>query len=225
MLGTILLIEDDYATGNLLASYLGHHGFAVVWARSGEEGLAELTRHPIGLLILDLGLPDIDGFDVCRRVRARSRLPILMLTARDDVADRVVGLELGADDYVLKPFSPREVLARVRALLRRVGDHVAPRVLALGAVELRIEEREAFVHGQAIQLTAREFDLLAHFLERPGAVLTREHLLEAVWGLEYPGGARTVDVHVAQLRRKLGEEARLIRTVFGAGYKAKDPAR
>jgi DNA-binding response OmpR family regulator len=216
---TILLVEDEHSIGSLVSAYLQRDGFGVVWLRSGEEALAELDRHDVRLIVLDIGLPGIDGFEVCRRVRARSDVPILMLTARDEEADRVVGLEIGADDYVPKPFSPRELVARVKAILRRSERQDRPALLELGPVRVDREAREASVDGRELELTAKEFDLLAMLIENPGIVLSRERLLEEVWGMAYPGGTRTVDVHVAQLRRKLGLPE-LIRTVRGAGYKA-----
>lgn len=214
-----MLIEDEHSIGTLVRSYLLRDGFQVVWVRSGEEGLTELDRHPTRLVILDVGLPGMDGFEVCRRVRARSSVPIIMLTARDEEADRVAGLEVGADDYVPKPFSPRELAARVKAILRRVEPRSQEDVLQLDEVTLRRSAREVEVAGRPIELTVKEFDLLAFFMENAGAVLSRELLLDRVWGMEYPGETRTVDVHVGQLRKKLGRP-NLIRTVRGAGYKA-----
>jgi DNA-binding response OmpR family regulator len=217
--GTILLVEDDHSIGGMVRAYLERSGYRVVWARSGEEGLAELDRHPIRMVVLDVRLPGIDGFDVCRRIRSRSDVPILILTARDEEADRVAGLELGADDYLTKPFSPRELAARIKAVLRRSDGRPADDVLTLGDVVVDRDAREATVDGQPVDLTVKEFDLLACLIENAGVVITREQLLDRVWGLTYPGGTRTVDVHVAQLRRKLGRPD-LIRTVRGAGYKA-----
>jgi DNA-binding response OmpR family regulator len=189
-----------------------------VWVRTGEQGLAELDRHPVRMVILDVGLPGIDGFEVCRRIRARSSLPIIMLTARDEEPDRVAGLEVGADDYVPKPFSPRELMARVKAVLRRTEPRTQEDVLQQADVTLWRGAREVEVAGSRVDLTGKEFDLLAFFMENPGAVLSRDLLLDRVWGMEYPGETRTVDVHVAQLRKKLGRPG-LIETVRGAGYK------
>lgn len=169
--------------------------------------------------MLDIGLPGIDGLEVCRTIRARSTVPIIMLTARDEEADRVAGLEVGADDYVSKPFSPRELVARIKAVLRRVEPQARADVLVLGPVTLAKGAREVRVEGREIELTAKEFDLLVHLMENPGVVLSRETLLDRVWGMAYPGETRTVDVHVGQVRRKLGVPG-LIRTVRGAGYKA-----
>lgn len=219
---TVLLVEDEESIGALVRTYLGRHGYRVVWVRTGEEALVEVTRHPVRLVVLDIGLPGMDGFEVCRRLRARSAVPILMLTARDEEPDRVAGLELGADDYVPKPFSPRELVARIKAILRRSEPALRESRLELGDVVVNVDGREVTVAGELVELTAKEFDLLAYFLETPGIVHSRDRLLERVWGMSYPGGTRTVDVHVGQLRRKLGRPD-LIRTVRGAGYKAVAP--
>ena len=215
----LLLVEDDDSIGRLVKSYLEQQdGWRVLWLRSGEEAVVELRRHPVRLVVLDIGLPGIDGFEVCRQMRAQSKVPIVMLTARDEEPDRVAGLELGADDYVSKPFSPRELAARIKAILRRVEHRNDDEVLAAHDIVLRRDSRDVTVAGSMIELTGKEFDLLACFLEHPGIVLSREKLLDLVWGMTYPGGTRTVDVHVAQLRRKLGDP-HTIRTVRGAGYK------
>ena len=215
----LLLVEDDDSIGRLVKSYLEQQdGWRVVWLRSGEEAVAELRRHPVRLVVLDIGLPGIDGFEVCRQMRAHSKVPIVMLTARDEEPDRVAGLELGADDYVSKPFSPRELAARIKAILRRVEHRNDDEVLAAHDIVLRRDSRDVPVSGSLIELTGKEFDLLACFLEHPGIVLSREKLLDLVWGMTYPGGTRTVDVHVAPLRRKLGDPD-TIRTVRGSGYK------
>jgi DNA-binding response OmpR family regulator len=217
--GVLLLVEDDDSIGRLVKAYLEQQdGWRVVWLRSGEEAVAELRRHPVRLVVLDIGLPGIDGFEVCRQLRAQSKVPILMLTARDEEPDRVAGLELGADDYVSKPFSPRELAARIKAILRRVEQRGEDAMLTAYDIVLRRDSRDVTVAGAQIELTSKEFDLLACFLEHPGIVLSREKLLDIVWGMTYPGGTRTVDVHVAQLRRKLGDPD-TIRTVRGAGYK------
>jgi two-component system, OmpR family, response regulator len=221
MPGAILVVEDEQAIADLVRAYLKRDGFGVVWARSGEQALEELGRHPVRLVVLDIGLPGIDGFEVCRRLRARTGVPILILSARDDEVDRVAGLEAGADDYVTKPFSPRELVARVKAILRRAGsggEASDAGVLAVADVELDRAARAVTAAGAPVELTAREFDLLAALLAHPGVVLSRDRLLELVWGGEFAGGTRTVDVHVAQLRAKLGRPE-LIQTVRGAGYK------
>ena len=216
---TVLLVEDEQSIGQLVRGYLENAGHRVVWVRSGEEALAELARHGIGIVVLDIGLPGMDGLDVCRRIRARSTVPIVMLTARDEEADRVAGLELGADDYVPKPFSPRELAARIKAVLRRTAGFETPARLALGELSIDRDAHEALLAGRPVELTGKEFDLLAFLVEHAGIVFSREQLLDRVWGMSFAGGTRTVDVHVAQLRRKLGR-AELIRTVRGAGYKA-----
>jgi two-component system response regulator ResD len=215
----VLLIEDDHSIGRLVRSYLERNGYRVVWVRSGEEGMIELGRHRVRIVVLDIGLPGLDGFDVCRKIRARSSVPIVMLTARDEEPDRVAGLEVGADDYVTKPFSPRELAARIKAVLRRTEAGSTAEVLTLGDVVVERGGREVTVAGKPVELTVKEFDLLAWLLEHAGIVFSREQLLDRVWGISYLGGTRTVDVHVAQVRRKLGRPD-LIRTVRGAGYKA-----
>jgi two-component system, OmpR family, response regulator MtrA len=214
----IMVVEDDANIGALVRTYLRRDGYEALWVRSGEEALAELGRHPVKLVVLDIGLPGIDGFEVCRRIGGR--VPIVMLTARDEVEDRVVGLELGADDYLAKPFSPRELAARVKAVLRRVAHQAEPDdVSTLGPVTLARGAREVRAGGVEVDLTQREFDLLEYLLRHAGQVVTRDELLEAVWGFLSPGQTRTVEVHVAQLRKKLGHPE-LIRTVRGVGYKA-----
>ncbi len=220
--GTVLLVEDEPSIGALVRSYLERERWHVVWVRSGEDALAELPRHPVRIVVLDIGLPGMDGFDVCREMRRRSRVPILMLTARDEEPDRVAGLEIGADDYVTKPFSPREVSARIKAILRRSEQTPENETIELDSIVLDRDAREVTVEGAPVELTAKEFDLLACLLEHPGIVLSRDRLLDRVWGMDFPGGTRTVDVHVAQLRRKLGRPE-LIRTVRGAGYKLVKP--
>ena len=216
--GTALVVEDEESIADLVRSYLERHGFTVVRTGRGSDALAEVERRPVRVVVLDVGLPDMDGFEVCRRIRSDSRVPILMLTARDEEADRVSGLEFGADDYLTKPFSPRELIARVRAVLRRAEPWLDEAELAAGDVVLRRDAREVSVAGDQVALTTREFDLLSILLGNPDRVLTRELLLDRVWGLAFPGGTRTVDVHVASLRRKLGRPE-LVQTVRGVGYK------
>ena len=217
--GTILLVEDEEDIATLVRTYLEKDGFRVIWAARGAEAFAALEQNEIRLAILDLQLPDADGLDLCRAIRATSRLPIVIVTARDEEIDRITGLELGADDYVTKPFSPRELVARVRAVLRRAEPDEDGDLVAVGDIVLERAGRTVSVAGTDVELTGMEFDLLAFLLAHPGIVMTRERLLERVWGLSFPGGTRTVDVHVAQLRRKL-DRPDLIRTVRGSGYKA-----
>jgi two-component system, OmpR family, response regulator len=219
MSGRVMVVEDEPNIGALVRTYLQRAGYAVVWVRSGEDALTELRRHPIRLVVLDLGLPGIDGFEVCRRIGGQ--VPVIILTARDEEPDRVAGLELGADDYVTKPFSPRELTARVKAVLRRSGGGTRPAgdIVAYGPVTVLRGAREVHVNGAEIELTQREFDLLDYLLVHAGQVVTRDRLLESVWGFASPGETRTVEVHVAQLRKKLGLPG-LIKTVRGLGYKA-----
>jgi DNA-binding response OmpR family regulator len=217
--GTILLVEDEGDIATLVRTYLEKDGFRVIWAARGVDGLLALEQNEIRLAILDLRLPDADGLDLCRAIRERSRLPIVIVTARDEEIDRIIGLELGADDYVTKPFSPRELVARVRAVLRRAEPDAGDEAVVVGDIVLELGGRTVSVGGSSVELTGMEFDLLAFLLAHPGIVMSRERLLERVWGLSFPGGTRTVDVHVAQLRRKL-DRPDLIRTVRGSGYKA-----
>ena len=217
--GTILLVEDEEDIATLVRTYLEREGFGVTWVTRGADALLALEQGEFRLALLDLQLPDGDGLDLCRAIRDSSRLPVVIVTARDEEIDRIVGLELGADDYVTKPFSPRELIARVRAVLRRAEPDEAEEAVVAGDIALERDSRTVSVAGRKVELTGREFDLLAYFLAHPGTVMTRERLLERVWGLSFPGGTRTVDVHVAQLRRKL-DRPDLIRTVRGSGYKA-----
>ncbi|MCU1354363.1 MAG: regX [Acidimicrobiales bacterium] len=216
-----MLVEDDPSIAGLVELYLKDAGFRVGLAADGERALAHIRARPPRLVILDIGLAGaLDGFDVCREVRAFSDVPIVLLTARDSEVDRVEGLELGADDYVTKPFSPRELVARVRAILRR-SEPVRPdgqTVLVVDAVEVDVTRREVRVAGQVVALAAREFDLLAHLAEHRGMALSRQQLLDGVWGADWVGDDRTVDVHVRQLRKKLGDGLPLA-TVWGVGYR------
>jgi DNA-binding response OmpR family regulator len=220
---TIVVVEDDPAIADVVDLYLRREGHRVLRAADGESALALIGGAAPALAILDVGLPDgPDGFEVCRRLRASPRtadLPVILLTARDDEVDRVVGLELGADDYVTKPFSPRELVARVKAVLRRTnGGPARPVVITVGRVEVDLGRREARVDGVAVSLATREFDLLAHLARHAGLALTRRQLLDGAWGEGWVGDDRTVDVHVRQLRRKLGEGLDLA-TVWGVGYR------
>ena len=215
----VLVIEDEQNIASVVRIALEREGFQVSTFRSGEEGLTALERHSFALVILDIGLPGIDGFEVCRRIRQSSGVPVIMLTARDEEIDRVVGLELGADDYVSKPFSPRELVARVKAVLRRMQSHeTVAESLAQGELVVRLPEREVAVAGNVVEFTPKEFDLLAFLMANPGVVFSRDQLLERVWGIGFPHGTRTVDQHVAQLRAKLGRRDP-IETVRGVGYK------
>lgn len=217
--GHVLVVDDERPIRRLLRMYLIDAGFTVAEAADGPEAVEQVRRGGIDLVLLDLMLPGIDGFEVCRRLRELGRVPVIMLTARSDEANRVTGLELGADDYVVKPFSPVEVVARVKAVMRRVSAPPDPHlVLRAGPVELEPASRRASVNGREVDLTRLEFDLLAELAAHPRVVYTRERLLEKVWGYQSAVGGKTVDVHVANLRRKLGEEIGIV-AVRGVGYK------
>jgi len=217
--GTVVLIEDEAAIAELLGRVFASEGFRLVHATSGEVGLDAVRKRQPRAVLLDLGLPDRDGMEVCRQIRATSDVPVIMLTARDSEVDKVVGLEIGADDYVTKPFSPRELVARVKAVLRRSEEAPrVPQVLAVDGFEIDGGRREVRpTDGDPVRPTAREFDLLWYLAENAGLVLSRGQILEAVWGYEYFGETRTVDVHVRQLRKKIPGIP--IETVWGVGYR------
>jgi DNA-binding response OmpR family regulator len=219
---TIVVVEDDPSIADLLDLYLRKEGFRVLLADSGERGLEFVARDKPVVVILDIGLPGIDGLEVCRRIRATSKVPVLFLTARDDEVDRILGLEMGGDDYVTKPFSPREIVARVKAILRRIDDAQPAKetnpTYVVGAVEVDTARREARRDGTPVALATREFDLLAHLAANQGIALSRAQLLQSVWGVDWYGDERTVDVHVRQLRKKLGDDLPLD-TVWGVGYR------
>ena len=219
--GLVLVVEDEATIADLLRLYLSREGYGVHVERDGRAGLAAARSLSPVAIILDVGLPEMDGTEVCRRLRADDDwVPVLFCTARDDEIDRVLGLELGADDYITKPFSPREVVARVKSVLRRTdGPQTARAPLSLGSVQVDRETRRVSVDGVEVELTATEFDLLAHLMRSPGRVFSREQLLSEVWGYAAVVGTRTVDVHVAQVRAKLGD-ASPVRTVRGVGYSA-----
>jgi DNA-binding response OmpR family regulator len=220
---TILLVDDEQNIVDLARMYLEKEGFRVKSAADGATALAMIDRAPPALVVLDLMLPQVDGWDVCRRVRASQTygdLPILMLTARDDDIDKIVGLELGADDYLTKPFNPRELVARVKAILRRAGPkRLAGGPVRVGDLEVYPARREVTVGEQQVALRAKEFDLLLALIQHKGIVLSREQLLDLVWGFDFPGQTRTVDVHIAHLRDKLQDSQVEIETVWGVGYK------
>jgi two-component system, OmpR family, response regulator len=222
--GLVLVVEDEHAIGDLERLYLTNGGFGVCVETDGLRALDAVDRLRPAAIVLDIGIPNVDGIELCRRIRARGDwTPIVFVTARDDEIDRIVGLELGADDYLTKPFSPRELVARVRALIRRSRVNNGVERRSIGAVELDPISRRVAVAGRRVELTATEFDLLEHLMSQPGRVFTREQLLSSVWGIADFSSSRTVDVHVAQLRVKLGAEAAIIRTVRGVGYSANEP--
>jgi DNA-binding response OmpR family regulator len=221
---SVVVIEDDASICELLQLYLSREQYLVHRAAAGGEGISLVRNIGPSLVILDLMLPDISGFEVLKAVRAFSKVPVIVLTARDADQDKILGLELGADDYVVKPFSPGELVARARAVLRRAGEQgdaeTAPQVL--GGIALMPGERTVRVDGAPVDLTPKEFELLHYLLLNRGLALTRDRLLEQVWGYSTYGDPRTVDVHVGQLRKKLGPWARVIQTVWGLGYRV-DP--
>jgi len=216
--GLVLVVEDERPIADLERMYLTREGFGVHVEYDGDAGLAAARRLKPVAIVLDVGLPGIDGTEICRRLRAADDwTPIVFVTARDEEVERVLGLELGADDYLVKPFSPRELVARLKAVLRRGQVAATSRVLTAGMVSVEPDARRVSVDGTAVELTATEFDLLAYLMTHPGRVYTREQLLSSVWGYAAAAGTRTVDVHVSQLRTKLGD-ASPIRTVRGVGY-------
>jgi DNA-binding response OmpR family regulator len=221
----ILVVEDEANIASFVSAYLEKAGYLVDRAVTGAEAKEKAVSANPSLILLDLNLPDMDGLEVCRAVRATSTVPILMLTARDDDVDKIVGLEVGADDYLTKPFNPRELVARIRSILRRA---TAPPPASKGrrthgAIAIDAGRRELTVGGAPIQLAPKEFDLFWELLDHSGLVLTRDQLLERVWGYTFAGDTRTVDVHVRQLRRKIGDTCPIV-TVWGVGYKVADDA-
>jgi DNA-binding response OmpR family regulator len=222
-LTTILIVEDDREIAQLVRDYLERAGFDSIWAGDGEQALLQASNGRPDLIVLDLGLPKRDGLDVIRDIRKYARTPIVILTARGEETDRIVGLELGADDYIVKPFSPREVVARVRAVLRRAG---APeddaQVLRRGAMEIDVPRMRISVDGRPVELTATEFQLIATMARRPGQVFTRGQLLDAVRGDAFEGYERAIDAHIKNIRRKIepnSAKPAFIQTVYGVGYR------
>jgi DNA-binding response OmpR family regulator len=226
--GTILVVDDEANIADLVELYLRKEGFRVLKAGTGEAGLAAAKRERPRLVVLDVGLPGIDGLEVCRRLQADAgfgggSVPVIFLTARDGEIDRILGLEMGADDYLTKPFSPRELVARVKAILRRSESAApAPEVIEVGGAVIDLGRREVRANGQAVDMTGREFELLRYLAENGGRAMSRQQILDGVWGFGWYGDARTVDVHVAQVRKKLGD-AVAITTVRGVGYRLDPP--
>jgi DNA-binding response OmpR family regulator len=221
----VLVVEDDATIADVVVRYLEREGYAVTWAAAGDAAIAAVDREVPDLLVLDILLPEVDGFGVLEHVRKRGPVPVIMLTALGEESDRVLGLELGADDYIAKPFSPRELAARVKAVLRRAREPLAPSSgpsqLDYGGLHIDLRAREARRNGETLMLTAREFELLAHFARHPRLVFPRERLLEEVWGYTY-GDASTVTVHIRRLREKIEDdpsEPRHLVTVWGQGYR------
>lgn len=216
--GTIVVVDDEPNIADLVDLYLTREGFRVLKCATGESGLAAVRDQRPRLVVLDVGLPDIDGLEVCKRIRQTSQLPVIFLTARDGEIDRVLGLELGGDDYLTKPFSPAELVARVKAVLRRADGGPPPEVVQVGDVAIDTGRREVRISNEPVELTTKEFELLRFLAERPGLALSRQQILDGVWGYDWFGDARTVDVHIAQVRKKIGDAVE-ITTVRGVGYR------
>jgi DNA-binding response OmpR family regulator len=217
----VLVVDDDEELNALLAEFLGRYGLGVLTASHPEEAFRLLKAETPDILVLDVMLPGMDGFAICRKVRETSRVPIIMLTARGDVADRVLGLELGADDYLPKPFEPRELVARIQAVLRRGHASVPSERLRAGRLELDLDARTAVLDGRQLDLTTAEFDLLALFVRQRGRALTRERILDEIHGLDVDSFDRSIDVAISRLRRKLGDDPKsptFIKTLWGKGY-------
>lgn len=222
--GTVVVVEDDPHIGELVEMYLRRDGFGVVICPSGEAGVETVRREQPRIVILDVGLPDIDGFEVCRRIRAFSEVPVVMVTAREDDVDKIVGLETGADDYVVKPFNPKELMARVKAILRRARAPTRTERTVFSYRELTVDvlKRKVFLKDKPVELTPREYDLLTFLISHPGEIYSRQDILTEVWGSDHLD-ARSVDVHVRYLREKLGPVASVyVRTVWGKGYRFGD---
>ena len=219
----ILIIDDEVHIIELAKLYLQRDGFQVEASTKGQDSLTMLTTVNPDLIVLDIMLPDIDGFEVCRQIRAKSKVPILMLSARREDVDKIVGLELGADDYLAKPFNPQELVARVKAILRRTREKIEPQqVIDVYGIHIDMLKREALTGNESLKLRTKEFDLLYVFAQNPDIVLSRERLLNQVWGYDYYGETRTVDVHVSHLRDKLSDSPADIETYRGMGYKLVD---
>ena len=220
MPGTILVVDDEKNIVQLARLYLTNEGYRVETASDGKQALERANTVRQDLIVLDIMMPEIDGLTVCKELRKTSNVPVIILTARGDDIDRIIGLEIGADDYMAKPFNPRELVARVKAVLRRAqGEREAPEVIEVDGLRIDAASREVTLDGKAIQLRAKEFELLSAFAQHKGTVLDRERLLRMVWGADYYGDTRTIDVHVAWLREKLANSSVKIQTVWGVGYK------
>jgi DNA-binding response OmpR family regulator len=220
MPGTILVVDDEKNIVQLARLYLNNEGFRVESASDGKQALEKAKAVRPDLIVLDLMMPEMDGLTVCKELRKTSNVPVIILTARGDDIDRIIGLEVGADDYMAKPFNPRELVARVKAVLRRSqGEREVPEVIEAGGLRIDSASRDVTLDGHAITLRAKEFELLSAFAQHKGTVLDRERLLRMVWGADYYGDSRTIDVHVAWLRDKLGDSSVKIQTVWGVGYK------
>ncbi|PEA89625.1 response regulator transcription factor [Bacillus thuringiensis] len=219
---TVLLVEDERRLREIVSDYFRNEGFEVIEAEDGKKALELFAEHEIDLIMLDIMLPEIDGWSVCRRIRKESAVPIIMLTARSDEDDTLLGFELGADEYVTKPFSPKVLVARAKTLLKRADGAVGvaeENAMSLAGIEVNRLSRTVLVEGEEIILTHKEFELLVYLMENKGIVLSRQHLLDQLWGYDYYGDDRTVDTHIKKLRNKLGDKAKHIGTVIRVGYK------
>ncbi|MFJ9300909.1 response regulator transcription factor [Bacillus toyonensis] len=219
---TVLLVEDERRLREIVSDYFRNEGFEVIEAEDGKKALELFAEHEIDLIMLDIMLPEIDGWSVCRRIRKESAVPIIMLTARSDEDDTLLGFELGADEYVTKPFSPKVLVARAKTLLKRADGAVGvaeENAMSLAGIEVNLLSRTVLVDGEEIILTHKEFELLVYLMENKGIVLSRQHLLDQLWGYDYYGDDRTVDTHIKKLRNKLGDKAKHIGTVIRVGYK------
>ncbi|PEE33316.1 response regulator transcription factor [Bacillus cereus] len=219
---TVLLVEDERRLREIVSDYFRNEGFEVIEAEDGKKALELFAEHEIDLIMLDIMLPEIDGWSVCRRIRKESAVPIIMLTARSDEDDTLLGFELGADEYVTKPFSPKVLVARAKTLLKRADGAVGvaeENAMSLAGIEVNRLSRTVLVDGEEIILTHKEFELLVYLMENRGIVLSRQHLLDQLWGYDYYGDDRTVDTHIKKLRNKLGDKAKHIGTVIRVGYK------
>ncbi|HDR4871788.1 TPA: response regulator transcription factor [Bacillus cereus] len=219
---TVLLVEDERRLREIVSDYFRNEGFEVIEAEDGKKALELFAEHEIDLIMLDIMLPEIDGWSVCRRIRKESAVPIIMLTARSDEDDTLLGFELGADEYVTKPFSPKVLVARAKTLLKRADGAVGvaeENAMFLAGIEVNRLSRTVLVDGEEIILTHKEFELLVYLMENKGIVLSRQHLLDQLWGYDYYGDDRTVDTHIKKLRNKLGDKAKHIGTVIRVGYK------
>jgi len=226
-MSSILIVDDEPQILDILSSYLRKEGYHVLTASEGGQALEIAATYPLALMILDLMLPDKSGEEVCMEVRKTSRVPILMLTAKSGEADRIRGLEIGADDYLVKPFSPRELVARVRAILRRMGDYQSlSDLVEIGGLTVSLGEKRIFLRGKAVETTPNEFRLLATLVRYPGRTWTRDELVEEVLGMDFLGSDRTIDTHIKNLRQKIEDDPRqpvYIKTVYGLGYRFDDP--
>ncbi|MDU5333288.1 response regulator transcription factor [Enterococcus sp.] len=225
----ILVIEDNEQIVDVLTRYLDEAGYETAVAYDGKDALPYFDQHTVDFILLDIMLPHVNGLEICQQIREKSTVPIIMITAKTEDADRILGLEVGADDYIIKPFSPKEVLSRIKAIMRRIDfeKESAVKQLSLGSLRLLLENRQAIAGDKQIKLTKKEFELLVLFAKYPNKVFTRDNLLDAVWGYDYYGDSRTVDSHIKRLRAKLkkaGIEDCQIETVWGEGYRIEGPA-